>query len=179
MRFITNISDYQEIPSQLSYTELHFWSPFLQSNGIPSLPTTFCWLTAAGIYAGRLSFGNQSIGDSVARNAQLFPYPGFAGDNEPAISIASTEFHYLVLFPRRIVAICSLNHDIVYDHDIELVSGEQVLGMTVDVVANTIWLFTTVALYEILVRDEDRDVWMIYLKKQLFDDALTYAKVFL
>jgi hypothetical protein len=163
--------DHQEIPSELSYSELHFWSPFIQSSGVPSLPTAFSWLTGAGIYAGRLTFGNQGEGDEVAGNAQLFPL------GEAPISIASTEFHFIVLFETKVIAICNLNHAVVYEQDIHLGRDEKVLGMTCDVSTNTFWVYTSLVLYEVLVRSEDRDVWKLFLKRQAFDQALSFAKV--
>lgn len=41
----------------------------------------------------------------------------------------------------------------------------------------TFWFYTDQALYEIVVKDEDRDVWKAKLDKGSFDIALKYAKV--
>ena len=41
----------------------------------------------------------------------------------------------------------------------------------------TYWVFTDQSLFELVVANEDRDVWKIYLEKEQFDTALRYAKV--
>ncbi len=55
-------------------------------------------------------------------------------------------------------------------------SDEKALGMTADTLYKTFWVHTDKALYEIVSRTEDRDVWRAKLDKQQFDDALRYAK---
>lgn len=41
----------------------------------------------------------------------------------------------------------------------------------------TYWVYTDQSLFELLVGNEDRDVWKVYLEKGMFDIALRYAKV--
>lgn len=53
------------------------------------------------------------------------------------------------------------------------------LGLSVDVLRKTYWVYTTFSLYEVLVENEDRDVWKMYLEKKSFEDALMYAKVYI
>jgi hypothetical protein len=52
-----------------------------------------------------------------------------------------------------------------------------VLGLAADPVRKTYWVFTDQSLFELVVGNEDRDVWKIYLEKCQFDIALRYAKV--
>jgi hypothetical protein len=56
-------------------------------------------------------------------------------------------------------------------------SGEDVMGMTVDTTKNTFWVYTQLSLFELVVTKEDRDVWTLYLEKKQYDMALQYAKV--
>lgn len=42
---------------------------------------------------------------------------------------------------------------------------------------STYWLYTDSRLFELLLKDEDRDVWKVYLAKDSYDLALKYAKV--
>ena len=51
------------------------------------------------------------------------------------------------------------------------------LGLAADPVRKTYWVFTDQSLFELVVGNEDRDVWKIYLEKCQFDVALRYAKV--
>lgn len=56
-------------------------------------------------------------------------------------------------------------------------ANETVLGLAADPVRRTYWVYTDQSLFEIVVGNEDRDVWKIYLEKAQFEVALRYAKV--
>jgi hypothetical protein len=49
--------------------------------------------------------------------------------------------------------------------------------MTSDPVRQTYWIFTDQSLFEIVIGNEDRDVWKIYLEKGQFETALRFSKV--
>lgn len=86
----------------------------------------FAWLTEPGIYFGRLVFGNQGPSDSVADNAQLLPYPDANGsssaESEAPVSIAMTEFHFIMLYRDRVKAVGTMTQDLVYQEEIPLVN---------------------------------------------------------
>ncbi|TPX64225.1 hypothetical protein SpCBS45565_g06048 [Spizellomyces sp. 'palustris'] len=182
-------ANFQEMPGDLVRTELQFWSQYLKETGFPSVPKTFAWLTGAGLYCGDLVFGNQSVGDSVINNAQLLPYPRPSNRQEiesPSeslylpgdvpISINITKFHYLLLYESSIKAVNVLTSEVDYEEQIPLEFGELVFGISVDPVKSTYWIFTNLALYELIITEEDRYIWRIYLNKKSFDAALSYAK---
>lgn len=54
---------------------------------------------------------------------------------------------------------------------------EKVLGLSADPVSRTFWVFTDRSILEVLVRNEDRDVWRAKLEKGEYNDALQYATV--
>jgi len=54
-----------------------------------------------------------------------------------------------------------------------------VLGLAADPVRRTYWVFTDQSLFELVVGNEDRDVWKVYLEKGQFEVALRYSKVHL
>ncbi|KAI9017410.1 Pep3/Vps18/deep orange family-domain-containing protein [Gaertneriomyces semiglobifer] len=180
----------QEMPGDRQDSDLQFWSPFIKETGYPSMPKSFGWLADPGLYCGDLVFGNQAIGDSVINNAQLLPYPraseGHDGTStdSPQTSIATasplaisiTEFHYVLLYDTTVKAVNALNGEVDYTETIPLEFGEFVLGMSVDSIKSTYWIYTNLALYELIITDEDRDIWGIYLTRKSFDAALSYAK---
>ncbi len=61
--------------------------------------------------------------------------------------------------------------------NVEQKPEEEVVGLTADPVRKTYWIYTNQSIYEVLVGNEDRDVWKIYLEKRQFDMALKYSKV--
>lgn len=55
--------------------------------------------------------------------------------------------------------------------------GEEIRGLTTDIVGKTYWVYTDRSLFEFRVLNEDRDVWQAYLEKGQHSQALHYAKV--
>lgn len=55
--------------------------------------------------------------------------------------------------------------------------NEEIRGLAADPVRPTYWIYTDSSLFELVVGNEDRDVWRIYLEKGKYDVALRYAKV--
>lgn len=49
-------------------------------------------------------------------------------------------------------------------------------GITADAVRKTYWVYTDQSLFELVVGNEDRDVWKVYLSKGKYDTALRHAK---
>jgi hypothetical protein len=109
------------------------------------------------------------------------------------ISMALTEFHLVLLHSDRIAAMSVLNESQVYEEYLPLVSsclaiiininfgtlkkhGESVRALTADPVRKTYWVYTDQSLFELIVGNEDRDIWKINLQKENFDIALRYAK---
>ncbi len=50
-------------------------------------------------------------------------------------------------------------------------------GLADDPTKGTKWAYAEDAVYQIMVNDEDRHVWRLYLDKGLYEEALRYCKV--
>ncbi|KAG6888839.1 hypothetical protein C0992_007397 [Termitomyces sp. T32_za158] len=163
-----------ELPGDLQQSELRFYTP--HSDQIISLPKTMAWMTGPGIYHGILNFESKS--EDFIDAAELLPYPSLVSKTDPEIprSIALTEFHYVLLYQDRITGICCLDDQVKYEESLPLRAGEQVRGVTSDAVRGTYWIYTDQSLFELVVSNEDRDVWKIYLNKKHFEIALNFAK---
>ena len=146
----------------------------------------FAWLSSHGVYHGRLLVNpvGPELGSKVFADAKLLPKPQLAvpegaGRRKSTMdeidAIALTQWHIVSLVGNRIVAANRLTGAIVYDQVI-LDRGQKAIGLCVDLQKNTFWLFTSQEIFEIVVRDEDRDIWKIMLKMQHFDAALQYAQ---
>jgi hypothetical protein len=48
--------------------------------------------------------------------------------------------------------------------------------MVVDDIKRTYWIYTSDAMYELVIKDEDRDVWKLHLQKKNYAVALQYCK---
>jgi len=159
------------------------------SNSLESLAPDriFAWLSSQGTFYGRLltSPATTELGNKVFAESKLLPrsqLPAAESANgrkkpvQDAIdSIALTQWHIVHLVGGRVIAINRLNDEVVFDQ-VVLDPGQQALGLFADQQKNTFWLFTTQEIYEIVVTDEDRDVWKVMLKTEHFDAALRYAR---
>lgn len=164
----------------------------------PDAPTTesqeelepdrsFAWLSSQGSFYGRLltSPATPVLGARVFGEAKLLPRSQLPASDtqggrknvaqEPIAAIALTQWHILHLVGGRIIAVNRLDDRVIFDQAV-LDPGQQALGLFADQQKNTFWLFTTQEIYEIVITDEDRDVWKVMLQTEHFDAALRYAK---
>jgi hypothetical protein len=146
---------------------------------------SFAWLSSQGIYHGKLLVNpvGPELGNAVFSEAKLLSRSQLAvadasgrrrSKAEYIDAITLTQWHAVSLVGNRIVAANILTNAIVYDQVI-LDRGQKAIGLHVDLQKNTFWLFTAQEIFEIVIRDEDRDIWKIMLKLEHFDAALRYA----
>lgn len=149
-----------------------------------STSSSFAWLTAAGLFQGKLRFGTQAAaGDRVVCDGSLVEYPlypdtellqqleaqgvgvGVAADAPrlAPLSMVLTAVHYLLLFKNRLIAINQLSKEIVFD----CVLPRREMGvprrLAYDPRHDTVWLCTDRHVFEVEIADEARDVWAIHL----------------
>ncbi|KZT75150.1 hypothetical protein DAEQUDRAFT_659721 [Daedalea quercina L-15889] len=159
-----------ELPGNVDYSELHTYVP--SADQVNSLPRYLGWMTQPGIYHGALNYGSSS--DDLIDGAQLLPYPAVMASRMP-LSMALTEFHFMLLYRDRVIGISNLNEQLTYEEQLPLKPGEEIRGMTADPVRKTYWVYTDQSLFELVVTNEHRDVWKIYLEKGKYDLALQYT----
>ncbi|KAJ2852504.1 tethering complex subunit [Coemansia brasiliensis] len=155
----------------------------LLGNQIQVIATDFAWLTSMGVFFGRLTFGTQESGDSVIENAALIPYPtpstaasDDVDNSEQPTALSLTEFHILLQYSDRVCALNMLNNKLVYEQSVAPESsGGTLQGLTVDEAKRTCWLYSPTNIYELVVTDEDRDVWNIFLMRRQFDAAFKHC----
>lgn len=145
----------------------------------------FAWLSSHGVFHGKLLANGSGLGlgTAVLAESKLLPRAQLVnreGTGRRQVSadyidaIALTQWHVISLVRNRVVVANRLTGSIVYDQTI-LNQGQEAVGLSVDVQKNTFWLFTSKEIFEIVPRDEDRDIWKIMLQMQQFDAALQYA----
>ncbi|KAK8873984.1 vacuolar protein sorting protein-like protein DigA [Apiospora arundinis] len=155
-------------------------SPDVKSYDDVAPDRAFAWLSSHGIYHGKLltvpaapELGNKILADSkLVPRSQIVSSRRASAENIEAAIL--TQWHIVSLVGRRIVANNRLTGSTVYDQTI-LEQGQKALGLYVDQQKNTFWLFTAQEIFEVVVRDEARDIWRIMLERQNFDLALQHA----
>ena len=161
-----------------------------ESPGAPGVDVTrpdriFAWLHSRGIVYGPLltTPASTNLGDKLFEAAKTLnpaqlPAPraatGRPRSPESASLVALTQWHIVMLIGNRIVAVNRLDESVVFDTPI-LDTSQRALALLADQKKNTFWLFTTKDILEIVVTDEDRDIWKVMLKAQKFEEATFYA----
>ncbi|KAJ1964457.1 tethering complex subunit [Dipsacomyces acuminosporus] len=174
--------NFQEIPGMPGPGSLAVHHSEAVAGGKPQIVATdFAWLTSMGVFFGKLAFDAQEAGDSVIENASLLPYPSSPSsapgtDNststEQPINLSLTEFHIVLQYAEHVQTINMLNCKLAFDERIAGRDGETLQGLVVDDSKQTYWLFSPSNIYELVLTDEDRDVWDIYLSRRQFEAAL-------
>ncbi|KAI4101564.1 MAG: hypothetical protein LQ345_007409 [Seirophora villosa] len=148
---------------------------------------SYAWLSAQGVLYGQLRTNapSPSQGPNIFNNSKMLRRDKIPASQsatgrkrptlDPIAGILLTQWHLLSFVDGRIVATQRLDEKIVYDQ-VVVQSGDKMLCLLSDQEKNTFWLFTTQEIYEIVVNDEDRDVWKVMLAAQKFDLASQYAR---
>lgn len=107
------------------------------------------------MYHARLTFKSRSVGgDKIVAGEKVIPYPataastaaGLPSKSEIPVAISLTEFHYLLLYPSKLLAISKLSGEVVFEQGFKERFGEM-RGMVTDPCSpgNTmpvVWLFS-------------------------------------
>jgi vacuolar protein sorting-associated protein 18 len=161
---------FKELPAELETSELRV------REATASDPLTkFAWLTGVGVLYGDVPQED----DASLGSAKLLSYPATAG-SKPPVSMLLTEFHLLLLYasPARLVSVSTLSGEVVSEEVIPAAWGP-VRGMSADNAVQhgmcSVWLYTETSLAEIVVNNEDRYVWRLYMERKLWDTALEFT----
>ncbi|XP_061467392.1 vacuolar protein sorting-associated protein 18 homolog isoform X1 [Rhineura floridana] len=163
-----HLPGFREFPASLGYSEIAFYTPKLRSS-----PSAFAWMMGNGVLYGSLDYGRP---DSILSHEQVWEYPSDvdAVANKP-ISIVLTQFHFLLLFPDRVKAVCTLNGQVVFE-DVFLEKFGSLKCMIKDPAYGQIWIHTEKFVFRYNVQRESRDVWKMYMNINKFDLAKEYCK---
>jgi len=137
---------------------------------LPLLPTKYAWLTEEGVLSGPLDYTQKN----AVNSGDVIALP-FAANEKGAFphSMILTEYHALLAYTERVVAVSMLNQAIVCDDQPGGGESTQIKGVSRDVVTGVIYAYSDYSIYEYTVEKEERNVWKDYLLKQ---DFVTAAK---
>lgn len=193
-----------ELPGDLPYSELHTWTPSSVKHasalawltgpgvyhGLLSYPSNATAGDSVIESANLLPYPAIAIEDegnanpnkrrcriSTTSNGDDSGFGnGAAPITEIPLGIALTEFHFVLLYQDRVMAISSLDDQVIFEEALPLKSNERVIGTAVDVAKQTYWIYTDASIFELVLQDEDRHVWRVYLDRGSYDTALKFAK---
>ncbi|KAI8898146.1 Pep3/Vps18/deep orange family-domain-containing protein [Globomyces pollinis-pini] len=169
-------ADCQEMMGAPLHSELILYRKFSKKH--TDSPELLVWLTAAGIYCGNVTLNSlKHPGDSTLDGIQLQPYPTIGDIEYAPISCKATDFHYIILTQKKCIVMNRLNNSFIHDLLLPLNVDETPIELAMDINRKTYWVATNQSLFEIIITNEDRDIWRIYLNKKQYKDAYEIAKV--
>uniref|UniRef100_A0A8C4Q9Y5 Vacuolar protein sorting-associated protein 18 homolog n=2 Tax=Eptatretus burgeri TaxID=7764 RepID=A0A8C4Q9Y5_EPTBU len=167
-RYLNEPPSFLEFPAHFGYSDLALYTPKLRSS-----PRAFAWMTGSGVYYGSLDCGRQG---SLLTDTQQWTYPtDLSADHKHPLSITLTQFHFLLLFPDHLSAVCTLNGQRIFQDSYPSKFGH-LLKMVKDPIKGTVWTYTDNAVFRYYISQESRDVWQMYLSLGRFDLAKEYCK---
>ncbi|KIR32632.1 hypothetical protein I352_05059 [Cryptococcus deuterogattii MMRL2647] len=150
---------FQELPGDIVNPSLVFYTPSTSAQSASALPppSAMAWLTAPGLYTSSLP---SAPSNDILLRPSLIPYPVF--DDSAVHDLARGPAPSSPSLPAIPIAVAS--------------ADEKAIGMSSDPVSRTFWIYTNKSILEVLVRNEDRDIWRAKLEKGEYVDALNFAK---
>jgi vacuolar protein sorting-associated protein 18 len=148
-------TDIQEIPT-----------PNNSPSTLSIFDKTLSWQTSAGIYTGTLISGD----DTCLEKINIIPYP----THDQILGLSTTVYHYMVLAKSGLYIQNRLDPS--KTEFIKLPPDEILVSINHDKSKNTYWLSTRKSLYEVIVEDEERDMWKIYFDRKEYQEALRVAR---
>ncbi|OQR96192.1 vacuolar protein sorting-associated protein 18 [Thraustotheca clavata] len=126
----------------------------------------FAVLTGEGVYHGDLIYTPKTSIDNIWTNVDMLSFPPSTSDKptNPPLAIATTEFHIVLVYSKYVQIMCKLNGLIVLDEPFDIRVGN-VNGIAYDPTFNTYWIHSERRIIEVIIRDEDRHIWNLYLAK--------------
>ncbi|KAG6140149.1 hypothetical protein E4U12_006737 [Claviceps purpurea] len=163
----------------------------VDANGAADVPDrAYAWLSWQGVFHGTLPntpLDNNGLGSKVFAESKSVPKlqitapksrtrqqrPDSAGESIDAILLS--QWHIVSLVGGRVVVTNRLTGDTVSEHEV-LAAGQRAIAFTVDMQEKTFWLITSEEIFEIVARDEERNIWQVMMGQNQFESALQYAR---
>uniref|UniRef100_A0A8C4Z7G0 Vacuolar protein sorting-associated protein 18 homolog n=1 Tax=Gadus morhua TaxID=8049 RepID=A0A8C4Z7G0_GADMO len=162
------LPSFQEFPVNMGYSEITFYTSKLRSS-----PKAFAWMMGNGVLYGQLDYVRP---DSLLSDVQVWEYTSDIDfDLNKPISIVLTQFHFLLLLPDRVKAVCTLNGQVVHE-DVFPDKFGPLKKMIKDPAGGLVWIYTERAVFRYHIQREARDVWQMYMSTGKFDLAKEYCR---
>lgn len=163
---------FQEMPGDMTTAELRFYAKQGRERA-----KGFGVLTGGGVYHGEFVFGLSSAMENVTTGTELLAYPGkpekssdSRGSWTPPVSMAVTQYHVVLLFARHIQVVSKLSGVVVMEEALDSRVGN-VHDIAVDDTFNTVWIHSSRRILEVVIADEDRGVWKLFLSKAVMGNG--------
>lgn len=157
---------FQELPGDIPNADLRFFARQERERA-----KCFGILTGDGVFHGDLVFGDASTVDNTITGSDLLAFHGKSESTSnrapvwtPPLALAVTQYHVILLYPRSVQVVSKLSGILVLDEALDSRVGT-VHGLATDPSVNTVWIHSDRRILEVVIADEDRNVWKLFLNK--------------
>ncbi|KAH8174640.1 pep3/Vps18/deep orange family protein [Sarocladium implicatum] len=145
-----------------------------QSNIQKPSKRPYIWLTSSGTFLGQLIKGSSNFEDVEMLDA-LHTHTETESSRSASVRAAVlSQWHIISLVDGFIVITNRLSGHMVSRHEV-LGASDPILKLAVDHQGNTFWLFTRNEIFEIVVRNEGKNIWLDLMGRREFDEALRHC----
>ncbi|KAH7283931.1 hypothetical protein KP509_34G031500 [Ceratopteris richardii] len=164
---------FTELPGEQVRSELHFSAKHRRTE-------IFAWLAGPGIYYGELNLAlQQTVEDYFIENKSLLEYTKLDGGSAKPCALALSEFHFLLLYENKLKVVNRVSQTIVEEKVFDSLldqSTSAMVGLCTDAIGGAIFAYNENSLYEIVINDEGRDMWLMYLSIKDYATALEHCR---
>ncbi|CAI2336488.1 unnamed protein product [Caenorhabditis sp. 36 PRJEB53466] len=180
--FFTSLSTVQHTINSSKFSEKFKNHGFLTMHPTASEPKRYAWLSPDGISIGKVDINAERIQDVLIEEFNI-EHRLIEGRLEPPTGIALTEYHILLAYSSRVLALSLLPpHDVVFEDP-----WMPELGSAVGFVRDTVtsegqpespvaWLYTPTVAMKYETNDEARYIWKTYLDRGEYTRAMQIAR---
>ncbi|CAK4621311.1 hypothetical protein LEN26_021232 [Aphanomyces euteiches] len=161
--FANDALRFQEIQGDVTTAQLSIFAKHERERA-----RCFGVLTAQGVFHGEFAISAKSSIDNIWTNCGLLSFPPHGSDKSPnlPIAITMTEYHVVLLHSKSVQIVCRLDGSLVFEEAFDPRVGT-VNAIAYDPTFNTFWILSERRIVEVLVFEEDRNIWSMYLHKAL------------
>jgi hypothetical protein len=110
--------------------------------------------------------------NTATKGPQKLPVPS---DMPSPLSLAQTEFHFVLLEAHRVLAVHKVSREVVWEHNFSSAQGD-FHSLVYDPIEDWIFLASTRGVFELEVENEGVGVWRLFLAANRFKEALNTSR---
>ncbi|CAB3403720.1 unnamed protein product [Caenorhabditis bovis] len=173
--FFSSKDTQQHILSSSKLSEKFRNKCFLALHPASNEPTRFAWVSPDGIAIGRIDVNAESVQNVLTEEINL-EHRLIEGRLEPPVGVVLTDYHLVLAYSTRVLAVSLLTPNNVVFEDILPQEFGPAGGFSSDPSSDFMWLHTTGVAIKYRANDEARLVWKTYLDRREFNKALQIAR---
>ena len=133
---------------------------------------SFVWMSGAGLMYGK--FARHAGEELFVREMKTMPYPDRG--NEKVLGIGMTAYHVYFLYSDCLMVLSKLNQQVIHSIEYESRPGYSMQGILFDPQTHSFFAWSNRFIYQILVNNEDRDVWKYLIEQGRYEEAIKFCE---